>query len=519
MKRMLSVLVAVAMLLCAAVSATAFAATPEETLTIAVGSDPSTLNPGIAASNERFERLVYNGLVCQEGTEIVPDLAESWECSEDGLVWTFHLRDGVKFHSGKQLTANDVKVTLERYLDPDHPLTHSGHMTWIKQVDVVDDLTVNIVCNGPYALALSALAGHWGLILNADDVIAYGDDCGSTTEKTDGTGPYRIKEHVWNEKFIFEANPDYFEGEPSIKELDFVFIPNAASRTIALESGEVDLVCGVNASDVGLLQDEGFPVEFTLSNGQYFFMYNCSEYSVCHDPRVRQALNYAVDNEAIVAALYADVQGEVPTSFATARDYGTEDLGVIPHDVEKAKELLAEAGYADGLTIKLFASDIYTKNVEAAQIIKQYCAEVGVTIDIVTGDNAMFSEIFDHTAEDFAENIGYDMFCMGQGPADCDLGGYQGLYETDTRSNSSNYGFYSNAEVDKLFEEQAVETDPEARLALLHRLNEVMYLEDPVGMLIWNDKTPFAMNNRITNFAENVNVMGLIDYDKLVLAD
>lgn len=517
MKRALATLLVLMMVLCTTFSC-AFAEQDVElgdTLTVAVGSDPSTLNPGIAASNARFERLVYNGLVCLEGQEIVGDLAESWSVSDDGLVWTFHLRDNVYFHSGKKLTGEDVKATYERYLDPENPLVHSAKMNWIKEVRVVDDLTVDIVCNGPYALALSALAGHWGLILNADDIEKYGNDLGTTVESIDGTGPFTIAEHVWDEKFNFVANPNYFQGEPSLKYLNFVFIPDAASRTIALETGSVDLVCNVNVSDVPLLQDEGFSVVFTLSNGQYFFMFNCSENSVCHDPKVRQAINYAVDTEAIVAALYTDVQGEVPTCFGTARDYGTEDLGVWPYDVEKAKELLAEAGYPDGIDIKLFASDVYIRNTESAQIIKQMCAEAGINIEIVTGDNAAFMEIFGHTADDFAEQLGYDMFCMGQGPSDCDLGGYQGLYTTDTRSNDANYGFYSNAEVDELFEKQAVETDTEARLELLHRLNEIMYLEDPVGLLIWNDKTPFVMNDRVLNFDGNVNIMGEIDYDKI----
>ena len=517
MKRTFILLVVAILTLCMLTPAIA-EATPEQTLTIAVASEPNTLNPGIAANNERFERLLFNGLLCQEGTEIVGDLAESWEVSDDGLVWTFHLRDGVYFHSGKQLTAVDVKASLERYLDPENPLVHSGHMLWIKEVEVVDDLTVNIISDGPYALALSCLSGHWGLILNADDIEKYGNELGSTDESVDGTGPYMIKSHQRGERFEFQANPNYFQGEPTIKELDFVIIPDPSSRTIALETGEVDLICNINASDVPLLQDEGFNVVYTLSNGQYMMMYNCSEYSVCHDPRVRQAINYSVDNEAIVAALYTDVQGEVPTCFTTPRDYGTEDLGVIPHDVEKAKELLAEAGYPDGITVKVFASDIYAKNVEAAQIIKQMAAEAGINIEIVTGDVAAFMEIFGYNAEDFYNELGYDMFCMGQGTADCDLGGYQGLYTTDNRSNDSNYGFYSNAEVDELFEKQAVETNEAARLELLHRLNEIMYLEDPVGLLIWNDKTPFAMNDRIVNFAENVNIMGCIDYDKLELA-
>ena len=274
---------------------------------------------------------------------------------------------------------------------------------------------MQIVCNGPYPLVLSSLAGHWGLILNADTIAEYGNDLGVSLESIDGTGPYTIKERIWGESFDFVANPNYFEGEPSIKNINFVIIPDAASRTIALETGAVDLICNVNASDIQLLQDEGLKVEFTLSNGQYFFMYNCSEYSVCHDPKVRLAINHAVDTEAIVAALYADVQGEVPTSFATARDYGTEDLGVFPYDPELSKQLLAEAGYPDGITIKLFSCNAsYVKNSESAEIIKQMCAQVGINIEITVGDNAAFNELFGHTAEEFYEELGYDMFCMAR---------------------------------------------------------------------------------------------------------
>lgn len=516
MKKAIALFLAIVMICCTAVVAVAENEELGDTMTVAVGSDPETLNPGIAASNARYERLVYSGLVCLEGKDIVGDLAESWEVSEDGLVWTFHLRDNVYFTaSGKKLTAEDVKATYERYLDPDHPLVHSGKMNWIKEVRVVDDLTCEIVCNGPYALALAALSGHWGLILNKDTIEEYGDDLGKSIESVDGTGPYVLKEHVWNESYHFEANPDYFGGEPYTKNLNFVIIPDASSRTIALETGAVDIVCNVNSSDVSLLQDEGFPVVYTDSNGQYLFLYNCSEQSVCHDPKVRLAINHAVDTEAIVNALYAEVQGEVPTSFATLRDYGVPDLGVFPYDPELSKQLLEEAGYADGVTVKLFASPSYMKNPESAEIIKQMCAKVGINIDITVGDDAAFMEIFGHTPESFAEEVGYDMFCMGQGPSDCDIGGYQGLYTTDADSNSSNYGFYSNAEVDELFEKQAVETNAEERLKLLNRLCEIMYLEDPIGLLIWNDKTPFAINNRVLNFEGNVNIMGEIDYKVL----
>lgn len=513
MKRVLSLILALALVCGLASFALAEEVEYGDTLTVAVGQDPETLNPGIAAQNARYERLVYSGLVCLEGDQIVPDLAESWEVSDDGLVWTFHLRDNVYFtSSGKQLTAEDVKATYERFLDPDHPLVHSAKMDWIKEVRVVDDLTCEIVCHGPYALALSALSGHWGLILNADDIAEYGDDLGKSIESIDGTGPYILKEHIWNESYHFEANPDYFGGAPYIQNLDFVIIPDASSRTIALETGAVDLVCNVNPSDVSLLEGEGFPVVFTESNGQYLFLYNCSEQSVCHDPRVRLAINHAVDTEAIVNALYADVQGEVPNCFATMRDHGTLDLGVFPYDPELSKQLLAEAGYPDGVTIKLFASPTYSKNPETAEIVKQMCAEVGINIEITVGDNAAFMELFGHTPESFAEELGYDMFCMGQGPSDCDIGGYQGLYTSDPERNDSNYGFYSNAEVDELFEQQAVETNDEERVKLLNRLCEIMYLEDPIGLLIWNDKTPFVMNDRVLNFEGNVNIMGEINY-------
>lgn len=516
MKRAIAFLLAAVMVLCLGVAAFAQDVELGDTLTVAVGHDPDTLNPGIAAQNARFERLVYNGLVCYEGTNIVGDLAESWEVSDDGLVWTFHLYDNVYFHSGKKLTAADVKATYERFLDKENPLVHSAKMTWIKEVVVVDDLTCQIVCDGPYPLVLSTLAGHWGLILNADTIAEYGNNLGVSVESIDGTGAYTIKDHVWGSSFNFVSNPNYFEGEPSIKNLNFVIIPDASSRTIALETGAVDLVCGVNASDVQLMQDEGLVVEYTLSNGQYLFMYNCSQYSVCRDPKVRLAINHAVDTSAIVAALYADVQGEVPTCFGTARDYGTQDLGVFPYDPELSRQLLSEAGYPDGITLKLFASSAaYVKNSECAEIVKQMCAEAGINIDIIVGDNAAFTEIFGHTAEEFDEQLGYDMFCMGQGPSNCDLGGYQGLYTTDPTGNDSNYGFYSNPEVDELFAKQAVETDVEARLKMLNRLNEILYLEDPVGLLIWNDKTPFAMNTRVLHFAENVSIMGDIDYTKL----
>lgn len=474
----------------------------KEVVRVAVTHDPEIVDPQMNTDNERVQRCVYSALLVKNSAnELEPDLATSWEQSEDGTVWTFHLREGVKWHNGDTFTARDVKATFDRVTNTDAPKTHTSKMSFIKETRVIDDYTVEIETEGVFAPFLSTLTGYYAMILNADYIEKYGDDLGKTIESVCGTGPFKLTERSWGEEVVLTANEDYYKGAPYIKELHFVVIPEATARTIALENGEVDIITNPNASDIDLLQaNDDIVVNYSKGSAQFFFIYNCSDSSILKDARLRQAINYCVDRQAIIDALLTSVGGTNPHSILDNAS-GAIDLGIIEQDYDKARELMAEAGYPDGFDIELFASETYMKNTAQAEMIKAMCAEVGININITVGDSATFGTLFSGLTSD---EMKYDMFCMGMASESGDMDELRGLYTTsDDGRNDENYGLYSNAEADELLAKQAVTADEDERQELLNRIQEIMYLEDPVGLLIYSNMNVHAFNKNVQNFSTN----------------
>lgn len=488
----------------------------KEVLRVAVNHDPELIDPHMNTDNERVQRCVYGALLVKNADgELEPDLAESWEQSEDGTVWTFHLRKGVLWHNGDEFTAEDVKATFDRVTNTAAPKAHTGKMSFIKETRIVDDYTVEVESDGVFAPFLSTLTGYYGMILNKDYIDQYGDDLGKTVESVCGTGPFILKDHAWGEEITLTANENYYKGAPYIKEIHFVVISEATARTIALENGEVDLITTPNASDMQLMLDnENLVADYSKGSGQFFFIYNCSDKSILQDARLRRAINYCVDRQAIIEALLTDVGGRNPHSILDSAT-GAIDLGVIEQDYDKARELMSEAGYPDGFDVELFASETYMKNTAQAEMIKAMCAEVGININITVGDNATFGTLFSGLTADEME---YDMFCMGMASESGDMDELRGLYTTsDDGLNDENYGLYSNAEADDLLARQAVCADEGERQELLNRIQEIMYLEDPVGLLIYSNMNVHVFNKSVQNFSANHR--GIVYYEYMWILD
>ena len=488
----------------------------KEVMRIATTHDPEIVDPQMNTDNERVQRAVYSALLVKNADgELEPDLATSWEQNEDGTVWTFHLRDDVYWHNGDKFTAEDVKATFDRVTNPDAPMTHTAKMSFIKETVVVDDYTVQIVTDGVFAPFLGTLTGYYAMILNKNYIEQYGTELGKTVESVCGTGPFILTDRTWGEEVVLKANENYYKGAPYIKELRFEVIPEATARSIALETGEVDMITNPNASDIpGMKENGDLVVDYSPGSGQYFFIYNCSDNSILKDARLRQAINYCVDRQAIIDALLSDIGASNPHSIMDNAT-GAVDLGIIPQDYEKAKQLMADAGYPDGFDIKLFASETYMKNTAQAEMIKAMCAEVGINIDITVGDSATFGTLF---AGLTADEMEYDMFCMGMASESGDMDELRGLYTTsDDGRNDENYGLYSNAEADELLAKQAVTADEAERQEMLTRIQEIMYLEDPVGLLIYSNMNLHVFHKNVQNFSTNHR--GIVYYEYIWILD
>ncbi len=478
----------------------------KDTIIIATGADQNYMDGQMNNTNDVYLRAVYSSLV-RRGLDgnIEGDLAESWSVGEDGVTWTFNLRHGVKFHNGKEFTSKDVVASYDRLLNEVAVRYNSLAKGYIEDVYAVDDYTVCIVTPGPVASLLANLTHRSNLILDADYIEKYGLDLGLTAESVNGTGPYRLASWNKDQEMVFESFPDYFEGEVPTKTIDILIVTDANARCVALETGQVDIAT-VNSSEIPRLQETpGIQVLMLEGIGSQGLQFNCAN-EYMKDPRVRQAISYAIDRQLIIDTLYSDIGEKVCTAPVNPNVWGYYDFGVIPQDVEKAKALLAEAGYPDGFDIIIQLYPNYNKSTETCEMIVSMLADVGINATIEVVDNATFKACRGNRSYP-GEDFPWAMFFMGYGAgtADCDEGLRRIWSTSPDGNNNNNYGWYSNAEVDRLLEAAIGELDEEKRLELYKDAQQILFLDDPAALFINDRYNIWTMSDKVEGFAVNVN--------------
>ncbi len=383
-----------------------------KTLVYCSEANPEGFNPSLFTSGTTFDassRQIYNRLVEFERgeTTIIPGLAESWEVSDDGLTYTFSLRPGVKFHSSDTFTptrdfnADDVIFTFERQGLENHPFfnvsggsyTYFNSMemgTLIESVEKIDDLTVRFNLTRPEAPFIANMAMDFASVLSAeyaDQMLAAG-----TPEKVDlepiGTGPFQLVAFQPDAVLRFAANDDYFRGRAPIDDLIFTITPDASVRFAKLRAGECHVMPFPNPADlaemeanpdINLLQREGLNVGYLAFN---------TERGPFGDKRVRQALNLAVNKDAILDSVFQGA-GVVATNPIPPTIWSyNEEVEDYPYDPDRARELLAEAGFPDGFSTNIWAMPVqrpYNPNARRmAEVIQADWAAVGVEAEIVS---------------------------------------------------------------------------------------------------------------------------------------
>ena len=485
-----------------------------DTIRFASGSDQNYMDGQMNNTNDVFLRAVYSQLVRRalDGS-IEGDLAESWSVGEDGVTWTFNLRHGVKFHNGKELTSADVVASYRRLLDNPAVRYSSLAKGYISDVYAVDDYTVCLVTPTQIASLLANLTHRSNLILDADYIEKYGMDLGLTVESVNGTGPYRLVSWDRDQEMVLEAFPDYFRGEVPTKNVDILIVSDANARLVALETGEVDVTV-VNTSEIPRLKETpGVEVKTYEGIGAHGLQFNCAN-EYMKSPLVRQAVVYAIDKQLIVDTLYADIGEKACTAPVNPNVWGYYDFGVIPQDVEKAKALLAEAGYPDGFDISIMLEPGYNKSTETCEMVVAMLAEVGINATIETVDMATFSGAMGNRTYP-GENFPWAMFIMGfgAGTADCDEGLRRIWSTSPDGNNNNNYGWYSNAEVDRLLDEAMSELDEEKRADLYRQAQQILYIDDPAAVFTNDRYNIWTMSDKVEGF--DVNVNNVIFWDNL----
>ena len=427
--------------------------------------DPQDANDGY--SGEAFN-LIYSRLmhVDEEGVP-VPDLCESYEQPSD-TEYIFHLHEGVKFHNGDTMTADDVVFSLERARNnPKSAATMEG----VDVIEAVDDLTVRLTTTEPFAPLLLNLGHTQTSILNkkyVEEAEAAGKSYGTDVEPV-GTGVMKYKEYAPNDHFTAVRFDDYFKGATRTTSVTRRVIPEASSLTIALENGEIDYIDSLNSIDIDRIKENPNlkTVEMVSANIAYLGFNTTKE--PFDDPLVRRALQYASNKEAIVEVLYEGYGIPCTSVFPTIGVAFNDELDMYTYDIDKAKELLVKAGHADGFSFEItVSSDIRSR---AAQLLQQDFAQIGVTVDI---NQMEFGAMLDYLS-----GKNHEGWIMSWGGATNPNMTLTNNFHTESGGATGNRMWYSNPEVDRLIEEARAEMDADKRNEMYKEVQAILMEDSP----------------------------------------
>lgn len=493
----------------------AMAQTPPGVLIVGQIAEPKALDPAAVTAVNDFRILMnlYDGLVrYKDGTlEVEPALATGWEISEDGTVYTFTLREGVKFHDGSDFNAQAVKFNFDRMLQEDHPFHDTGpfplafFFSAVENVEAVDELTVRFTLNGPYAPFLSNLAYPTGLIVSPAAVEQHGADFGRNPS---GTGAFTFAEWRSNEAVVIEANADYWDGAPELQAVVFRPITDANTRTAEMLAGGIDLMVEVPPVALSEFQGEQYMVHEQAGPHVWFLILNAKEGPFA-DKRVRQAANYAVNKTALVEEVLegtAEVAaGPTPPAFAWAYN---EALEPYPYDPDKARALIAEAG-AEGAELTFYVTEGGSGMLDPVAMgtaIQADLEAVGLDVKIETYEWNTFLGEVNPGLEGKA-----DMAEMAWMTNDPDTLPFLALRtEAWPDKGGFNSGYYSNPKVDELLEAARVATD-QAERATLYKEMQTIVQEDAPWVFVANWKQNAVTSDRVDNFTLQPSFFLLLD--------
>lgn len=429
-----------------------------DTLIIAQGTDPVTLDAHHSTDSptstvtEHISETLFE--LTPEG-EIVPLLAESFTVSEDGLTWQLNIRQGVYFHDGTPLNAEAVKFNIDRILDPDESVTFRFLLTEIVETSVVDEYTVEFVTEQPFAPILAHLT-HTSISMQSPTAIQeYGEDYGDLASV--GTGPFVFDSWQRGQEVALVRNENYWGDHPAYERLVFRAVPEGGARMMMVQSGDVDVAVRVPPHDISRLDaDPNVNVMSTPSLRTIYIGFNVTMEPFT-DPLVRQAVNYAVDKDAIVDFILAGVGQPVDAPVAPGV-FGYQSIKRYDHDLDRARELLAEAGFPDGFETKLYSpSGRYMQDIQISEAVQSMLADVGIDAEIVTLEWSTYLEV----TQNPPERSEAPMFMLGWGTVtgDADYGLYALFHTSEHVPDGSNRAFYSNARVDELLDQARTNPD------------------------------------------------------------
>jgi peptide/nickel transport system substrate-binding protein len=468
----------------------------QSALVFGVGGQPANLEPGnIEDGNSIYaQQQIYNRLIdnAPGSTDLVPSLATEWTASEDGLRWTFKLREGVKFHDGTDFNAEAVKANVERWWDPNSPLgfrdAGKTYVIWqnlfggfkgedasiLEAVNVVDDSTVEFVFKQAFAAFPAAISSGYFGIASPTAIEEAGANYGVSGSTAVGTGPYVLKEWRSGDRIILEKNPNYWEQDyPKVDQLVFRFITEPAARLAELRAGSIDFTVDLAPDQLNEIKnDANLEVVLRPSFNVGYLGLNPS-YEPLSKVEVRQAIAMAINRKAIVDSFWSGLgitdSHFTPESFNKFQD---ASLGDYEYNPEKAKQMLADAGYPDGFELQLWYMPVsrpyFPTPKPIAEAFAADLSAIGIRVSLQTKDWAAY-------LEDRNKAPGYQSFMLGWTG---DYGDPDNFYYPHFgRGSTSDIGEWKDDQVFNLLDDARKTGDQAERERLYAQVDKLLFAQ------------------------------------------
>nr|WP_239534010.1 ABC transporter substrate-binding protein [Thalassobacillus pellis] len=458
------------------------------TVTLVDLSEANSLDPHTvtdAASMHYIENM-YNTLfryIPGKYGEIEGDLVKDYKISEDGKVYTFTLHEGVKFHNGDALTSEDVKYSIERIIEKG---VRKHQFSELKSIETPSETEVVMTLSEPIAPFLTFLANPMNAVVNKTIVEENGGELDSVDA---GSGPFKLDHWTKDQEMVLTKFEDYFkEGLPYLDKVVWRSIPDETARTTAIRNGEIDILLQAQPKDVKLLEKaEGVNVVSVPGTYWEYIGLN-TEKEALSNKKVRQAIAWAIDRDAINQVVKFGQASPLLSGNIPENHWAHLDEKIYPEpDLDKARKLLEEAGYGDGLKLTMKVSTNQSQ-IDAAQVIKQQLQEVGIELEVVSQEDSVFFEAlgsgdFESTVVGWVGFVDPDEFLYN-------------IFHTDGMYNQQNY---SNPEVDKLLEKGRRTMDQEKRKEIYAKAQKIIAKEAPMVFLYANPQIS-AVRERVQGF-------------------
>lgn len=480
-------------------------------VTAAMSVDFMTMDPMDTSDtlSGGVQRLIMDGLFgFDDEMKIIPLLAESYEANEDATEYVIHLRQGISFSDGTPLNAEAAKANFDRWGDKELGLKRTTLLcNVLKSTEAVDEYTVKVTLTEPFGAFVATLA-HPACVLMSPQVIEQGKE--ACAERPVGTGQYLFKEWIAGDHTTVTLNKDWWGYDPEIcggkalaepdagfQSITFRPVGENASRVAMLQSGEADFIWPVPTESMETLAadenvyvgaDEGIVVRYMFMNTQK---------APFNDVRVRQAMNYAIDKDAYIAVVKNGLASKATSILGPATQHykGNEPYA---YDLEKARKLLADAGYPDGFETSLICTTT-TSDLKQCEFIQQQLAQAGITVNINSMEKAIVSEKVE-SAEGPGSEVEVEMYMSGwsSSTGDADWGIRPVLAKESEPPKSYNISYFENDEMDGCLKAALETADEEKRAELYAQAQDIIWEECPV-VFFANDYNTWASSADVAN--------------------